>query len=524
MRIKKITITITLIILCAIAPYVYLSHASLNPALPAVSFNPSNITGVNVGSSFSVSVQISDVTNLWGWTITLSWDPSILQMQGAPTEGPFLKTAGSTLFVPVGPKNDIGTLEGLSCLVLSYNGATGSGNLTKLTFNVIKDGACQIKVTDSEFDNVDSSGNSAKIPVTVSNATFANIVVPSPTPNPNQHGPKAIFTPTDGSFFKLGTTIQLNATSSQLGADSVNGLTTCPIINYAWRVEYQNGTTLQSITGVNPTFTPTEEGTFRIILIVTATDPNPPSDPSFQPTDSTSATIQVYANPQDTQIDVNTDNGGIGQGTDSNQYGPLQVVQIYASVKNHINLVPNQNVVFSVKSANQSVFLIRQATTNQSGIATTQFRLPSPDPSSPVTLFGKWSITASVNNTNTLVNDTTSFNFNYLSGLHDVQIPTTVHKGDSLPIFLGVDNTNSPESWSELSLTVFDQAGIAIGSSVIRAAKQFQNITIIDTTLTIPSWAFTGQATVYFCLLTNSTTTQKIPLAPESIATFQILP
>ncbi len=521
MKQRRIIIAALLIILCSSAPYIYLSHAS---QAPVVSFNPSSITGISVGNTFTITLQINGVTNLWGWTLGLQWDPSILQMQGTPKEDPFLKTAGSTVFVPVAPNNTLGVLASLSCLILSNNGATGSGNLTDITFSVAKAGTCQINITDSEFDNIDSSGNSAKIPVTISNATFTNIVVTTPSPNPSAHGPKAIFTPADGSYLKLGSTIKLDASSSQPGFDTVNGSTTCPITNYVWRVEFQNGTTFLSLNGITPQFNTSIIGPFRIILIVTATDPNPPSDPNFNPTDSATASIDVYSNPQDTQIDVLTDNGGVGLGANSSQYGPLQTVQIYASVKNQNILLPNQNVIFTVQNANGSNYVVREGITNQSGVATTQFRLPSPDPNSPSTRFGIWSITASTNSTSGTVNDTTFFNFNYLSAIYGVQIPDSVHRQGTLPIVLAVNNANCPTPWSDLTITVFDQAGIPIGSSAISATKQLENITVIDSALTIPSWAFTGQATAYLCVLANSSNTQEAPLAPETVATFQILP
>jgi hypothetical protein len=49
---------------------------------------------------------------------------------------------------------------------------------------------------------------------------------------------------------------------------------------------------------------------------------------------------------------------------------------------------------------------------------------------------------------------------------------------------------------------------------------QMQNFTVVDATINIPSWAFTGQATAYLCLLTAT----GAALAPENVANFQILP
>ena len=513
---KKILIAAFLIILCGAIPYMDISYAS---AQPTAGFNPSNISGISVGSTFTVSLQINGVTNLWGWTISLAWDPTILQMSTAPTEGPFLKTAGSTVFVPVPANNTLGIVESMSCLVLSNNGATGTGILANLTFSVIKTGNCQINITSSEFDNIDSSGNSAIIPVVVSNAVFSTSTTPLPTPSSPTHGPSASFSPVDGSNFPVGASILLDASSSLPGNDTQ----ICPITNYAWSIETLNGTAIASLTGENATFVPSVEGTFRIILIVTAIDIHSPANPSYVTSDSATCVIDVVSNPQLVNIDLSTDEGGTGSGVSSGTYGPLQLMQMYASVTNKNAPVPDENVVFSIQNSNSSVILVRQGTTNQTGIASANFRLPTPDPSTPQNKFGTWSITASVNIMNTTINDTTNFTFNYPTGLENITLPASIQKTKTLPIQLTIDNVPIPNQWTELRITIFDQAGIPIGSTTL-TTKQTQNITVIDTSIIIPSWAFTGQATVDFCLLTNSTNTSSFPIAPETTASFQILP
>ena len=522
MKCGKIAISAVIIMLCISAPYMYLSHASQTPS---VSFDPSTVTNISIGSTFTLSLQISGVANLWGWGVGLAWDPSILQMASSPVEDPFLKTAGSTVFVASPPNNTLGTVESIGCILLSYASVAGNGYLTNVTFNVIGTGTCKINITDAQFKSPpDPGGNDGPIiPVAVTNATFSNIIAVTPSPNPSIHGPKAIFSPADGLSFKVGSTITLDAAASLPGYDTANVSEVCPITNYAWRVEFLNGTTFASLSGQNPSFTASIQTTFRVILIVTATDPHPPSDPSFQATDSGSAIINIVSNPQDTQIDVFTDRGGNGQGANSSAYGPLQTVQIYALVSNHNNPLAKQNVLFNVKSANGSNYALIQGTTNQSGIANTQFRLPAPDPSSPITSLGTWTITATVNTTSSTVSDTLNFNFNHLSGIEDVQILSSIQRSSTITITLTINNANCPYPWSNLKITIFDQAGIPIGSSTVATKKQTQNITVISASIAIPPWAFTGQATVYLCLLTNSSNTSNIPLAPETIATFQIL-
>ena len=296
------------------------------------------------------------------------------------------------------------------------------------------------------------------------------------------------------------------------------------ITNYAWRVEYLNGTTFVSLTGKIVTFSANVEGAFRIILIVTANDIQTTPDSSYVNTDSASAIINIISSSESVKINVFTDQQGTSGASNGGVYGPLQLLQMYASVTFMNASMPDENVIFSIQNSNGSVILVRQGFTNQTGIASASFRLPTPDPSAPQNSFGTWSLMASVNITGISVSDNTNFTFTYLSGIENISIPASINRLENLPIQLTLNNEFVSAQWTQLSITLFDNSGIPIGSATVSTSQQTQNITVIDTSITIPSWAFTGQATAYFCLLTNSTSTQTIPLAPETVATFQILP
>ena len=93
-------------------PFNFLTKATQTAT---VSFNPSAVLGTNykVGSNFTVAIQVSNITGLWGWTMTIAWDPSVLQLIGSPTEGSFLKSAGNTVFFPTLINNTIGEYSAL---------------------------------------------------------------------------------------------------------------------------------------------------------------------------------------------------------------------------------------------------------------------------------------------------------------------------------------------------------------------------------------------------------------------------
>ena len=172
-----------------------------------------------------------------------------------------------------------------------------------------------------------------------------------------------------------------------------------------------------------------------------------------------------------------------------------------------------KTVSFSMQNPNGTVIAVGNGLTNQTGIATVQYRLPAPDPNATEITFGIWNITASLNLSSSTLTNTTSFTFNYLSNIESIQMPTSVNIGQTLPIELTIDNGLFSTPSSELDITVFDQANVPIGSFTYRNTLQLQNFTVIDLTISIPPWAFTGQATACMCLLTANGTA----LAPETI-------
>jgi hypothetical protein len=217
---------------------------------------------------------------------------------------------------------------------------------------------------------------------------------------------------------------------------------------------------------------------------------------------------------QSVNIDVYTVEGASGQ-----TYGPLQLVPTYALITNASVPIPNQSVMFTIRDANGTCYY-RQGDTNESGIATINppFRMP-PDLSQKS--FGTWSITASANVLGETVYNTVNFTFGYLNNIEKtVTIPTSIHRGETLPIQFTIDNQELSASLTQVSITLFDNASTPIGSSTLTVTQQTQNITVVDAAITIPSWAFTGEATAYICLLGGST---GVPLVPESEAHFNIL-
>ena len=487
--------------------------------------NTYSIPAEATGSTFKVDVRVDDISGVSpgvnSASYSLTWNPTVLNCI-KEADNSWLPSQSDLGDLPLGTASGVATIGQISFDSSNPLACTTTPNVSAtFTFQVISAGSCVIGLEPSSNgvpyltypDAASESGSDPVIGTTTINATYG-------LSGSSVHGPTANFIPVTGSTFQMGTMITLDASSSQPGYDAKN----CPITNFAWSVEYLNGTTFAAFTGETVTFNASAVGTFWIILIVTANDTQASPNPSYVNTSSVSAQINVVSNTQSTKINITTDRGGMGPGASGGDYGPLQIVRMYAAVTSQSFPLQDENVIFSIQNSKGVTIVTRQASTNQTGIASSYFRLPSSNPTTPQYDFGTWSITASVDFLDTSVNDSITFSFNYLSGIENVTIPATIHRSETLPIQLTINNQYISSQWTKLTVTLFDQAGVPIGSTTIATTQQAQNISVIDTAITIPSWAFTGQATAYLCLLTNATAGQYTPIAPETAARFQILP
>jgi hypothetical protein len=331
------------------------------------------------------------------------------------------------------------------------------------------------------------------------------------------HGPTASFTPLNGTSFRLGDNIFLNGTYSTPGYDTLGAVEICPIINYAWVVKYPNGTVFGSYSGAVVSFIGVESTPLEISLLVTAPDPHSPAAPEFTVISTHVAWINVGLE-RFAAVDVFTDSGGIGFGVSGAACGSQELINMHASVTYREVPVVNRDVVFSVVNPVGSIVAVRVVRTNEAGLASAEFRLPTADPHSSGLNLGTWSILASVDVSQVICQDRMNFTFNFLSKIQDIQLPVVIGKTQSLPINFAI---NGPLAWSELDITLFDNMNVPIGSVTLRNTQPNLNYTSINTLIPIPSWASSGSATAYICLF-SSTDASAVPLAPESIARFYI--
>ena len=115
---------------------------SINPPLTTLSQSP-------VGTNFTVSINITDVTDLWGWKVQLSWDPTVLNLTSGPTEGSFM--GGGTLFLASPTNYSAGFIHEISDTYLSNTNVNGSGVLATVTFKVLAASPSNIVLNETEL-------------------------------------------------------------------------------------------------------------------------------------------------------------------------------------------------------------------------------------------------------------------------------------------------------------------------------------------------------------------------------------
>ena len=148
---RKIIIVACLVaILVVVLAYVILSSP---PSSTVLSVEPQTAQGTT-GQNFTINVSISDVTDLYSWQIELSWNPSLLNVTNI-MEGPLLKSSGnSTFFSPV-INNAEGNLSVLCTRLYSFGssvtGVSGNGTLMTVQFEVIRSGACDLNLYDTQL-------------------------------------------------------------------------------------------------------------------------------------------------------------------------------------------------------------------------------------------------------------------------------------------------------------------------------------------------------------------------------------
>jgi hypothetical protein len=121
----------TLFLVIAIGLCIFHLHVAQSVSTATLSVYPISTTA-SQGQNFTISVNISNVLDLYGWEFRVNWTATLLDAVNV-TEGPFLKAGGGTFFTC--KVNVTGGRMVVDCTLLgSVSGVNGTGTLATITF------------------------------------------------------------------------------------------------------------------------------------------------------------------------------------------------------------------------------------------------------------------------------------------------------------------------------------------------------------------------------------------------------
>ncbi len=151
-------------------------------AVPTLTFSAPTVTN---GSSVSVDVNVSDITDLSTYGLSIGYDASLLSFTSI-TEGSFL--GNDTDFFVVST-SAAGLLEGILGLTFAEIGATGNGTLFTINFGTLAAGNAFLNFSDLMFLNSDTDGL-GDIAVTGVNGSVSILPVVVVPPGPGTDVPE----------------------------------------------------------------------------------------------------------------------------------------------------------------------------------------------------------------------------------------------------------------------------------------------------------------------------------------------
>lgn len=146
---------LVLSVLCSIA---LINTGRAPPAATKLVVEPATSV-VNYGDTFTININIIDVSDLYGWGGKLTWHAPLLECLSV-TEGPFLTDWGTRVTFPVHSFNN-GDMPGSSYVLFGSTsmggvpGVSGSGTLATVTFQVEGTGECVLDLFETSLQGID---------------------------------------------------------------------------------------------------------------------------------------------------------------------------------------------------------------------------------------------------------------------------------------------------------------------------------------------------------------------------------
>jgi Cohesin domain len=159
-----------------------------------VAVSPTASAG-DLGSTITVAVTLSNVDNLVGYDVALTYDPTILSAVGSNMNSAPDVFAGMSPFVVTGScSNGIGVCESAQVLLGGSSVMVSTAQLFSVNFKVLQAAPTDLSITKNDIAAL-VSGSVVSVPVTVSNGNFLvpptlTFVLPNATVAPGQRTQK----------------------------------------------------------------------------------------------------------------------------------------------------------------------------------------------------------------------------------------------------------------------------------------------------------------------------------------------
>jgi len=141
------TVLLVFLIISTQSVSVYLAQSI---STTTVNVFPSPVTAC-IGQSFNINVNISGVSDLYGWEFKLGWNSTLLDAVNV-TEGTFLKNSGDTFFAP--KVNNTAGYMLVDCTLLgNVPGVSGNGTLATIEFHIKEGGTCDLILYETMLIN-----------------------------------------------------------------------------------------------------------------------------------------------------------------------------------------------------------------------------------------------------------------------------------------------------------------------------------------------------------------------------------
>ncbi|HLJ17421.1 MAG TPA: cohesin domain-containing protein [Bryobacteraceae bacterium] len=129
-----------------------------------------------VGQSFTLSVDISGASDLYGYQFDLGFDSTVLKATSV-TDGAFLGTGGPTIFIPGTINNVAGSITANADILNgAVSGVNGNGDLLDVSFQALAAGSSSVQL----FNLIALDSLGLGLTETTSNSTVTVTGIPEP--------------------------------------------------------------------------------------------------------------------------------------------------------------------------------------------------------------------------------------------------------------------------------------------------------------------------------------------------------